>query len=196
MGESGIRMADSARTIFLMRHGEKPHGKHLGVDIDGNENCHSLVPKGWQRAGALVHLFVSDDRGFARVHDLFAPLYLDHDGKPAADIDKRRTHQTIQPLAKLLGTEVHSPYVVDEAECLGKRLAKKRSGVSLVCWEHDKIPNIAAGIAPDVDVPQHWPKDRFDVIWCFARGPSTTSFAFTQLPQMLLHGDQGTVIAP
>ncbi len=54
--------------IYVIRHGEKPAdpptGKHAqspsppyGVDIDGNQNAHSLLPRGWQRSGALAVLF-------------------------------------------------------------------------------------------------------------------------------------------
>src|SRR6478672_8454354 len=54
--------------IYLIRHGEKPadppasplgapaaaSGPPFGVDIDGNQNEHSLLPRGWQRCGALA----------------------------------------------------------------------------------------------------------------------------------------------
>lgn len=59
------------RLIYLIRHGEKPadppasspgahtapSGPPFGVDVDGNQSVHSLLPRGWQRAGALAVLF-------------------------------------------------------------------------------------------------------------------------------------------
>ena len=55
--------------IYIIRHGEKPaeppdgHGKHQdpgpphGVDFHGRKDEHSLLPRGWQRSGALAALF-------------------------------------------------------------------------------------------------------------------------------------------
>jgi hypothetical protein len=57
--------------VYLIRHGEKPAdppaaspgqptstpGPPFGVDVNGNQNAHSLLPRGWQRSGALAVLF-------------------------------------------------------------------------------------------------------------------------------------------
>ena len=51
--------------IYVIRHGEKPAdpsptsapGPPFGVDVNGNQNAHSLLPRGWQRSGALAGLF-------------------------------------------------------------------------------------------------------------------------------------------
>jgi hypothetical protein len=57
--------------IYIIRHGEKPAdppavaagqtppppGPPFGVDFQGNQNPHSLLPSGWQRSGALAALF-------------------------------------------------------------------------------------------------------------------------------------------
>ena len=48
--------------IYIIRHGEKPEEPaprraapaHRGVDFRGNQNEHSLLPRGWQRSGALA----------------------------------------------------------------------------------------------------------------------------------------------
>jgi hypothetical protein len=48
--------------IMLMRHGEKPVAQGVapfGVTADGVHCVHSLTPRGWQRAGALIALFVN-----------------------------------------------------------------------------------------------------------------------------------------
>ena len=52
--------------IYVIRHGEKPAdpptptappSPPFGVDINGNQSIHSLLPRGWQRSGALAVLF-------------------------------------------------------------------------------------------------------------------------------------------
>ena len=50
--------------IYIIRHGEKPPDRppkhpaaHSGVDFRGHQNEHSLLPRGWQRSGALAALF-------------------------------------------------------------------------------------------------------------------------------------------
>jgi hypothetical protein len=57
--------------IYIIRHGEKPAdppaldpgqpspapGPPFGVDYEGNQDEHSLLPRGWQRSGALAVLF-------------------------------------------------------------------------------------------------------------------------------------------
>src|SRR5580693_7483053 len=44
--------------IYIIRHGEKPDpGPPHGVDFHGRKDEHSLLPRGWQRSGALTALF-------------------------------------------------------------------------------------------------------------------------------------------
>src|ERR1700749_2919469 len=49
--------------IYIIRHAEKPyepaqeHHAHRGADFRGKRNDHSLIPRGWQRSGALAALF-------------------------------------------------------------------------------------------------------------------------------------------
>src|SRR5262249_15471890 len=47
------------KTIFVIRHAEKPVGNHKGVDPNGTEDKDSLIVHGWQRAGALADFFGS-----------------------------------------------------------------------------------------------------------------------------------------
>ena len=44
-------------------------------------------------------------------------------------------------------------------------------------------------------VPQIWPGDRFDLVWVFTLTTATGTYAFAQVPQLLLSGDQVTQIA-
>jgi hypothetical protein len=45
----------SPEVIYIIRHAEKSLKPPLsGVDFEGGQNEHSLLPRGWQRSGALV----------------------------------------------------------------------------------------------------------------------------------------------
>ena len=47
--------------IYIIRHGEKPADQPpappFGVDYEGDQDAHSLLPRGWQRSGGLAVLF-------------------------------------------------------------------------------------------------------------------------------------------
>jgi hypothetical protein len=172
------------RFIFIIRHGEKPPDGKPGVDHVGGPNEHSLTPVGWERAKALPRLFAGPVAWFPEPTQLIVP---DHKGPfPEA---KYRTYQTLMPLAKLLGLciEVHES---DEKE-LGKGLAGATSGVTLVSWDHEKIPKLAKRIGSGG--PDHWPDDRYDLVWVFEQSAAGT-YAFSQVPQMLLPGDKESTI--
>jgi hypothetical protein len=194
--------------IYIIRHGEKPaepdgHGKHQpdlgpphGIDFHGRKDEHSLLPRGWQRSGALAALFgpASPREGLRTPGTLLAPSY----GDPARTAG-HRSYQTIQGLADLLELEIGSPHEVGHESRLAASVLSTYSGVVLICWEHDHIPVLAAAFpaAPGTDIPGKWPGHRFDVIWALTRqpGPAPPAYAFSQVPQRLLPGDAGTVIS-
>lgn len=190
-------------TIFIIRHGEKPPDPPAtpppySCHADGSPDpgLHSLIPLGWQRAGALAALFDPEDgqfrAGLARPTRLIAPKY-------AKEPENERTHQTIQPLANRLRKPIETPYEEGEEKDLGKDLAKPpHKGITLVCWEHKKLHVIADHICPKgTPIPgkDKWPGKRFDVVWRCAPDPATGVYAFDQIPQMLLAGDSSDPIA-
>ncbi len=198
--------AGSPRTIFIIRHGEKPGDPPPphGVDVTGESDKHSLEPVGWQRAGGLVGLFApfggSGRSAILTPTELFSPGY-----GPKKDIAVERTYQTIYPLSLLLDLSIDNSYVqsrsdpTDPSEAqLGAAVAAETAGVTLICWEHTAIHEIANAILPlaaGPPIPQSWPGGRFDVVWSFSRAAGTTDdYVFTQIPQMLLFGDQDTPI--
>jgi hypothetical protein len=64
------------------------------------------------------------------------------------------------------------------------------AGTVLICWEHRRIPDIAAGFRMTGAPPAQWSWDRFDLIWQFTlttADPPTYDFAV--LPQHALGGD-------
>jgi hypothetical protein len=103
----GVAHAE-VRTIFIIRHAEKPHTPPpYGVDIDGNHDKHSLLPRGWQRAGALATLFApceGDFRpGLKIPTQLIAPDYGDENENA-----RHRPHETLLPLKQRIGLDVET----------------------------------------------------------------------------------------
>jgi hypothetical protein len=184
--------------IYIIRHAEKPLKPPLsGVDYQGSQNEHSLLPRGWQRSGALAALFHPEfgpmREGLLTPTVLVAPSW-GHPGKTAA----HRSYQTIQGLSEHLGLPIMSEFAQGQEQQLADNLVGTNSGVVLICWEHKHIPVIASSL-PVVDgtaIPRKWPGDRYDVIWSFTlvpeRGP--VRYTFSQMPQQLLSGDTATVI--
>jgi hypothetical protein len=193
--------------IYIIRHGEKPggplpaHGKHqpsgLGVNYQGASNEHSLLPRGWQRSGALVALFAPaagpPRSGLRTPATLLSPSH----GDPAKTA-VRRTYQTVQGLADHLGLAIATPFEVGYEPQLVASVLTGHSGVVLICWEHSHIPVIARSlpIAEGTSIPDGWPDDRYDVIWALTLlpGEPQARYAFSQIPQRLLAGDTDEVI--
>ncbi len=189
--------------IYIIRHGEKPeelaHKRsapaHRGVDFHGNQDEHSLLPRGWQRSGALAALF-DPSRGPLRpgLHVpgmLVSPAYGDR-----SKAGRHRTHQTISGIAERLGIAIAADFPKGQEPELAAALAKSGPGAVLICWDHARIPALAAALplVPGTVIPTAWPDDRFDVIWSFTLA-GRKAYSFAQVPQLLLSGDSDTVIA-
>jgi len=198
-------------TIYIIRHGEKPAdlppagpgqsppapAPPFGIDDQGIQDAHSLLPRGWQRSGALAALFDPAlgnlQAGLQTPAALISPSYGDP-GKTAA----HRTYQTIQGLADRLGLQIVSPFAEGQEPQLAASVVSDYSGVVLICWEHDHIPALASSLPaiPGTVIPQTWPGDRFDVIWAFTLVPGAgpAQYSFGQVPQQLMSGDTDTAI--
>jgi hypothetical protein len=197
--------------IYVIRHGEKPADPPpavpgqsppapvapFGVDDQGNQDAHSLLPRGWQRSGALAALFDPAlgtlQAGLQTPAALLSPFY----GDPAKTA-AHRTYQTIQGLSDRVGLPIVSTFAEGQEPQLAASVLSGDSGVVLICWEHDHIPALASSLPaiPETVMPQTWPGDRFDVIWTFTLVPGAASiqYTFSQVPQQLLSGDTDTVI--
>jgi broad specificity phosphatase PhoE len=175
------------RFIFIIRHGEKPSEGKPGVDDVGGPNEHSLTPVGWDRAKALPRLFAGPLAWFPQPTELIVP---DHHGPDPET--KYRPYQTLMPLADLLGLPIE-PREPHEGK-LATELAEANTGVTLVSWAHEDIPKLAEHIPTDGEKPpESWPDDRYDLVWVFeATAPGT--YAFSQVPEMLLPGDKESTI--
>ena len=62
--------------ILLIRHAEKPDGsgKPYGITIDGERSNGSLTVRGWNRAGALVELFLGVKAEGRSLESIATPL--------------------------------------------------------------------------------------------------------------------------
>src|SRR5580765_934540 len=93
--------------IMIIRHAEKhQHGSHdRGVSEDGRPAHHELTVRGWQRAGALVHLFAPpggppDGSRIYTPRSIFA-------SEATRDSPSLRAMHTVGPLAAALGIAVN-----------------------------------------------------------------------------------------
>jgi len=177
---------------MIIRHGEKPpeSGQPYGITSNGTRDPNALTPFGWARAGALVELFApfggSVPAGLMRPQAMFAC-------RPE-DGQNLRESQTASLLARRLGVPVEMPYVVGQEAELAATLSS-RSGPILVVWNHTRIPDIPQHLGTvRPGVPPTWPDERFDMVYVLqGSGPGT--YAFTQVPQLLLPGDDPAPIA-
>jgi hypothetical protein len=175
--------------IMLIRHGEKAVVEPpFGITEDGAQDKHSLIVRGWQRAGALVPFFTSPTaKGVTTPGTIYAAgvagAGADTDGDDAST--SLRPQETVTPTAATLNVNLLTQFQVGQEVDLASDI-RTRSGVVLVAWEHKHIP-IIAGIFTS-KAPDAWPGDRFDVVWILDYLPDST-YAFTQIDQSLLSGD-------
>jgi hypothetical protein len=182
--------------IMLIRHGEKPTDENVepyGVKADGEQDFESLLPRGWQRAGALAVLF-DPARGALQAGGLAVPnkIYASHDKKK--DKGSKRPKQTVEPLANRLKLDIDLSFEKKETAKLAEDILKQK-GVVLISWQHELIIEIVtaltAGRKVDGTIPPCWPDDRFDLVWVLSS--QGDGWLFTQIPQRLLAGDADTV---
>jgi hypothetical protein len=178
--------------IILLRHGEKPDDrlKGLGVSADGQADPHSLTPRGWQRAGALVPLLSPNPLLSSRLpipNKIYASAFREGGGH------SRRPEQTMLPVAAKLELIVDLAWALGQEQEFGVTLAA-REGTTLVCWQHQGLPGLARAITaphPLAALPGDWtwPADRYDVIWSLQRAGAEKIWRFRQYSQALLSGD-------
>ena len=180
--------------IMIIRHAEKPSddGSIVGVAHNGSSDTEELVVRGWQRSGALVRFFKPSGGAFSNPA-LATPGIIFASGVAKHSKSLRPQH-TVLELAKFLKLEPNLDHTKGEEAALVEDVLKRQGNV-LIAWEHEDIPTIASGFTPvHPPVPQHWPGERFDLVWVFDRNPGAPGWTFTQVPQMLLSGDVSNVI--
>jgi broad specificity phosphatase PhoE len=180
---------------MLIRHAEKPlgDGPPHGVTVEGTLDPESLTPRGWQRAGALVGLFVPDPSA-SRRPKLPTPTYL-FASQVGPDSSSARPRETLLPLGERLGLAVDGRFLKEGLTELVQAI-EAIDGVVLVAWEHRLIPALTTMLVGEASqVPQVWPDDRYDVVWVVERVGRKVGRQLRQVPEMLLSGDQPVPIA-
>jgi len=185
---AGTTPATPARTIMIIRHGEKPAGGGSGIDAAGRPDTHSLTSRGWQRASGIARLFAGSDRpsrpGLARPKTIFAAAANDQG-------EGTRTRETVGALAGRLGLPVNSSFGKgDEAALARQAIAASSKGPVLISWQHGEIPAIAEAfhtVGPPP--PAQWPDSRYDMVWTLT--DTGQGWKFSQVPEMVLPGDSG-----
>jgi len=176
-------MADK---IMVVRHGEKPGEPPppYGVDSKGEQNKDCLIPRGWQRSGALACLFSA--WGAAARPGLAVPKTV-YATQPASK--SKRPEETVSAVAalQLNGAKPDTSFGEGQETQLAAA-AKAAPGPVLIGWHHEKIPAIANAILGNsTTAPQHWPGKRFDMVWVFDL--KNGAWTFRQTPQLVLFGD-------
>jgi len=180
--------------LMLIRHGEKQPDTGpppYGINAKGEQDKHSLIARGWQRAGALVPFF---RRAWANGIECPDAIYASKVGETKLiadghDISKSlRPQETVTPLADVIEPAggLQTPFPVGEEAALVQTIKSKEDGIVLVAWEHNHIPKIASEFSSEA--PPSWPASRFDNVWVLTRADDG-SYDFAQVPQLLLSGD-------
>jgi hypothetical protein len=176
--------------IMLIRHAEKPvpDGAN-GVTQDGSPDPESLSEIGWKRARALVGFFSEPKAEHVKTPDLVFAA--------APEVGSKRPAETVMPLVEALwpaaqrtahfDLSVKKAKIADIAE-----KAMAANGVVLIAWEHSLIHAIVSALPHAPATPTEWPGHRFDVVWIL--NAKQGGWDFHQTPQMLLEGDDNSVI--
>jgi hypothetical protein len=115
----------------------------------------------------------------------------------APEVGSKRPMETVTPLVDALwpstGHEGHFDVSVPKESV--QDVAPKvmaANGVVLICWEHTLIHDLVSALPKAPATPAKWPGKRFDVVWILDAKPG--GWDFYQTPQMLLEGDENSVI--
>ncbi|MGP6157517.1 MAG: hypothetical protein ACLPYS_08430 [Vulcanimicrobiaceae bacterium] len=171
--------------IMLIRHAEKPSfDPPGGVREDGSSDKHSLIVRGWQRAGALVTFFAKPTRpGIGVPATIFAVATSRDPSVSSEEAKSLRAQETVAALGRKLGVALNTTVAVGNDSALIAEL-RRAAGVVLVASEHKHIPVIAGGF---IENPPAW-GDRFDAVWVLDR-QADDHYLLTVVNQELLDGD-------
>jgi len=179
---------------MLIRHSERPSADKSvrGVTQGGIKDKEELTVRGWQRAGALVRFFAPLENLF--VHPALAKPDILFACKAGPKDPSLRPQHTLVPLADLLRVEFNCDYFEGEEELLVKGVLGANCSTALISWKHRNMNVIANSILGNcTTAPQHWPFDRFDLVWVFDKLGG--NWTFSQVPQLLLSGDRPDLVS-
>jgi hypothetical protein len=180
-------MAD--KLIMIIRHAEKPLPGQAdrGVDESGLEDDKSLTVRGWQRAGALAHLFSSPQLPLQVPAAIVASAPVKMDGSGTRSL---RPTQTVAPLAGRLQIEPDTAFSKGQEAQAGPAIYLQ-AHPTLVCWQHEAIPRLASAIVGSAEIaPAAWDDDDYDSVWLLSLRPGARQWTFQHELQRLLPGDR------
>jgi hypothetical protein len=73
-----------------------------------------------------------------------------------------------------------------------RRAGDHSTGPTLISWQHGGSPTRQGVPVGDTETAVDWPDDRFDLVWTFTK--TADGWQFAQVPELVLPGDQDTVI--
>ncbi|MBV9034676.1 MAG: hypothetical protein JO182_09305 [Acidobacteriaceae bacterium] len=192
-----LEVQPTAPVIMVIRHAEKPTPTAAGVKEDGDQSSHDLIVQGWQRAGALA-CFFAPTHGPLQSSLITTPKFLFASAPPSDDSnsDESKSHrpeETINPLSEKLGLKINLGFAKGQEQEVAQA-AQSCNGPVLIAWQHENIYDIAKAIPGGSVAPQHWPGDRFDIVFVFTLDKATSNYNFAQVPQSLLAGDLPTIL--
>ena len=132
--------------IMVIRHAEKPgtyngqsyNGVDTGATTCAANGAPCLATIGWQRAGALITLFVppwGPKRPMLAQPD---SIYAADPSRNGGKIPSRRPHDTVLGVAAQLKMPINTKYKRGEYVKLARE-ALRQDGVVLICWRQEKF---------------------------------------------------------
>ena len=179
-------MVEQCTKLMVIRHAEKPDGNAgvFGVTEAGKTDENELTVRGWQRAGALVRFFNPSNpaclrSGITVPGAIFA-------ARPTEAHPSKRSLSTVTPLAADLNLEIRADIALHQ-EVVLIAAAKDAAASVLICWHHERIPNllVALGVATT-----DWPDEVFDRVLVLDRAKD--GWSLSVMGQHLLPGDSYT----
>jgi phosphohistidine phosphatase SixA len=158
------------KLVMIIRHAEKPD------DTNGAKDP-NLTPKGFERAKALAKTIPEH---FPRPDFLIAAKKSKGSNRPV---------ETITPLAKALDEPIDSTFKAEEINQIAHAVssdAKYAGKVVLICWHHEKIPDLAKALGV-TDAPAKWNSKVFDQVWEITYDGDVAHWK--QVPEEALPGD-------
>jgi hypothetical protein len=176
-------MAEDCTKLMVIRHAEKPDKQAgiSGVTEAGMADKDELTVKGWQRAGALVRFFNPSRPAILRA-EVAVPGAI-FAAPPTDDNPSKRPLHTVTPLATDLGLKIRTDFALHQEKDLVAAALGAATAV-LICWHHERIPRLAAGLGVEIEA---WPDEVFDRVLVFDRAGDGWTLSVVQ--QHLLPGD-------
>lgn len=139
--------------IMIIRHAEKPVTSngltYNGINEQGGPDEDSLIPQGWERAGAVANVFYPINNIALQNPELKAPNYIYASNPNVQAIGEkqpsRRPYQTISALyEKMLHSIPSAPVILNksfEADGYPAMVTDvlKQFGTILIAWQHQDI---------------------------------------------------------